>query len=245
MAETGTIDLFFFLGTNPAEIFNTYTSLTGRPVLPQLFAIGYHQCRWNYLDETDVSQVDAKFDELEIPYDVLWLDIEHTDGKRYFTWDPLKFPTPERMQNDLASRGRKMVTIIDPHIKVDDNYPVFKAAKDLDFYVKDVNGNDFEGWCWPGSSQWLDYLNPKCREYWAQRFLPEHYVVCSCVYLRNVQSYQLQGSTLSLYTWNDMNEPSVFTGPEITMPKDNLHFGRVEHRNIHNAYGMLQVCYIL
>jgi alpha 1,3-glucosidase len=38
-----------------------------------------------------------------------------------------------------------------------------------------------------------------------------------------------------------MNEPSVFTGPEITMPKDNLHFGNVEHRNIHNAYGMLQV----
>jgi alpha 1,3-glucosidase len=37
-----------------------------------------------------------------------------------------------------------------------------------------------------------------------------------------------------------MNEPSVFTGPEITMPKDNLHYEQVEHRDIHNAYGMLQ-----
>ena len=27
--------------------------------------------------------VDAKFDENDIPYDVIWLDIEHTDGKRY------------------------------------------------------------------------------------------------------------------------------------------------------------------
>jgi hypothetical protein len=28
--------------------------------------------------------VDANFDEFDIPCDVLWLDIEHIDGKRYF-----------------------------------------------------------------------------------------------------------------------------------------------------------------
>jgi alpha 1,3-glucosidase len=112
MAESGILDLFVFLGPTPRDVFNSFTALTGRPSLPQLFALGYHQCRWNYLDEKDVEQVDAKFDELNIPYDVLWLDIEHTDGKRYFTWDSLKFPTPERMQNDLASRGRKVIPLL-------------------------------------------------------------------------------------------------------------------------------------
>ena len=34
-----------------------------------------------------------------------------------------------------------------------------------------------------------------------------------------------------------MNEPSVFNGPEITMPKDNLHEGGWEHRDVHNMYG--------
>ena len=39
-----------------------------------------------------------------------------------------------------------------------------------------------------------------------------------------------------------MNEPSVFNGPEVTMPKDNLHTldgiaGQVEHRDVHNQYG--------
>jgi alpha-glucosidase (family GH31 glycosyl hydrolase) len=48
----------------------------------QLFSIGYHQCRWNYKDEADVHAVDSGFDEHEIPYDVIWLDIEHTNGKR-------------------------------------------------------------------------------------------------------------------------------------------------------------------
>lgn len=42
----------------------------------------YHQCRWNYRDEADTLAVDAGFDEHDIPYDVIWLDIEHTDGKR-------------------------------------------------------------------------------------------------------------------------------------------------------------------
>jgi alpha 1,3-glucosidase len=45
---------------------------------------------------------------------VLWLDIEHTDGKRYFTWDKHKFPKPAAMQNELAATGRKMVTIAQP-----------------------------------------------------------------------------------------------------------------------------------
>jgi mannosyl-oligosaccharide alpha-1,3-glucosidase len=62
------------------------------------------------------------------------LDIEHTDGKRYMTWDRSKFPTPRRMIEDVASRGRKMVTIVDPHVKKDGGYPVFKVCLFL-FYM--------------------------------------------------------------------------------------------------------------
>lgn len=42
--------------------------------------------RWNYKDEPDAFAVDAGFDQHAIPYDVLWLDIEHTDGKRWAPW---------------------------------------------------------------------------------------------------------------------------------------------------------------
>ena len=37
-----------------------------------------------------MNTVAAKFDEHDIPMDVMWLDIEHTDGKKYFTWDSRK-----------------------------------------------------------------------------------------------------------------------------------------------------------
>lgn len=60
-----------------------YGALTGTTAMPQYFSLGYHQCRWNYRDEADVRSVDSNFDKFDIPYDVIWLDIEHTDGKRY------------------------------------------------------------------------------------------------------------------------------------------------------------------
>lgn len=57
-----------------------------------------------------------------------------------------------------------MVTIIDPHIKKDDSYRVYKDAKDLGLFVKKSDGTtDFSGHCWPGESEYLDFLNPEVR----------------------------------------------------------------------------------
>jgi len=223
MAESGAFDLFIFPGPSPRETMRQYSMITGGTAMPPAFALGYHQCRWNYRDEADVAAVDAGFDEHDIPYDVLWLDIEHTDGKRYMTWDGATFPTPRRMIEDVASRGRKMVTIVDPHVKKDANYPVYKEAESKGLFVKQKDGvGDFDGWCWPGSSAYLDVTSPAVRAWWADKFSLKNY----------------QGSTKDLYIWNDMNEPSVFNGPEITMQKDLIHHGNVEHREVHNAFGM-------
>eukprot|EP00033_Pygsuia_biforma_P001531 GCRY01001726.1.p1 GENE.GCRY01001726.1~~GCRY01001726.1.p1 ORF type:complete len:887 (+),score=268.23 GCRY01001726.1:142-2802(+) len=223
-AESGVVDLYIFVGPKPKDILNMYTKLTGRPQLPPLFAIAYHQCRWNYRDEEDVREVDSNFDRFNIPYDVLWLDIEHTDGKRYLTWNKDLFPNPDQMQHDLAAKGRKMVTIADPHIRKDDNYFVYKNAKSQDLFVKNKDGNVYEGHCWPGTSSYLDFTSPAVREFWADNLSLEKY----------------GGSTDTLFIWNDMNEPSVFSGPETTMPKDNLHYGGAEHRDVHNIYGIYQ-----
>lgn len=86
-------------------------SFLGTQALPPLFSLGYHQCRWNYEDEQDVKAVDAGFDAHDIPYDVIWLDIEHTDGKRYFTWDKQKFQNPRKMQEHLKKKKRKVNNI--------------------------------------------------------------------------------------------------------------------------------------
>lgn len=57
MSESGNIDVFLFPGSNPMSIFHQYGSLTGFTALPPLFAVAYHQCRWNYKNEDDVKGV--------------------------------------------------------------------------------------------------------------------------------------------------------------------------------------------
>ncbi|XP_006778117.1 PREDICTED: neutral alpha-glucosidase C isoform X1 [Myotis davidii] len=224
MSESGIIDVFLLTGPTPFDVFKQYSSLTGTQAMPPLFSLGYHQCRWNYEDEQDVKAVDAGFDKHDIPYDVMWLDIEHTEGKRYFTWDKKRFPNPKRMQELLRNKKRKLVVISDPHIKIDPDYSVYATAQEKGYFVRNHEGGDFEGICWPGLSSYLDFTNPKVREWYAGLFAFSVY----------------QGSTDILYIWNDMNEPSVFRGPEQTMQKNAIHHGNWEHRELHNIYGFYQ-----
>nr|XP_006130414.1 neutral alpha-glucosidase C isoform X1 [Pelodiscus sinensis]XP_025044103.1 neutral alpha-glucosidase C isoform X1 [Pelodiscus sinensis] len=224
MSESGIIDVFLLMGPSPFDLFKQYAQLTGTQALPPFFSLGYHQCRWNYEDEQDVEAVDAGFDEHDIPYDVIWLDIEHTEGKRYFTWDKKKFHNPKRMQELLKRKKRKLVVIIDPHIKVDPTYAIYSEAKKKGYFVKDRKGHDFEGICWPGSSSYLDFTSPEVREWYADQFAFRSY----------------KGSTDILFVWNDMNEPSVFKGAELTMQRDAVHHGNWEHREVHNLYGFYQ-----
>lgn len=129
------------------------------------------------------------------------------------------------MQNNLTAKGRKMVTLVDPHIKRDNSYYIYKEGTDKGLFIRNRDNNEYDGWCWPGSSGYLDFLSPEIRDWWASKFALDQY----------------QGSTLSLYTWNDMNEPSVFNGPEVSMERDAKHVGGWEHRDVHNIYGMLMV----
>ena len=51
LAESGVLDVFIMLGRAPADVSRQMATLTGGSALPQMFALGYHQCRWNYKDE--------------------------------------------------------------------------------------------------------------------------------------------------------------------------------------------------
>lgn len=222
ISEAGLLDVFVFLGPSPKDITKAYGGLTGYTMMPQEFALGYHQCRWNYVTDEDVRDVDRKMDKAAIPYDVIWLDIEYTDDKKYFTWDAHTFPDPTGMGKQLDEHQRKLVAIIDPHIKNEGNYHVVDELKKKDLAVHNKEGNIYEGWCWPGSSHWVDAFNPLAISWWVSLFKYDKFI----------------GTLANTWIWNDMNEPSVFNGPETTMPKDNLHHDNWEHRDLHNLNGM-------
>ncbi|XP_060808019.1 neutral alpha-glucosidase AB [Amyelois transitella] len=236
MSESGVLDVFVLLGDKPKDVFRQYTALTGVAPLPPKFSLAYHQSRWNYVDEADVASVNEGFDTHDIPADSIWLDIEYTNTKKYFTWDLEKFPHPSEMVSNLTAKGRKLIVIIDPHIKREAGYFLHEEATERGYYVKNKDGKDYDGWCWPGSSSYLDFLNPLVSQYLSEQYRYDKFV----------------GTSKDVHIWNDMNEPSVFNGPEITMPKDNRHYKESEsgsegpaayweHRHIHNEYGLYYI----
>lgn len=223
-AETGIVDVFFFPGPTPTDVQRQHATITGPTVFPPYFALGYHQSRWNYVNSRDVLTVNQDFDQHHMPYDTLWLDIEHQDNKKTFTWDSFKFPDPLRMSQELQKSGRHLVTIKDPFVKEDSGYDVFRQGSAEDYFVLAENGGPYRGRCWPGKTVWPDFINGRTRAWYAHFFHENHY----------------PGSR-HIHTWVDMNEPSVFEEERGTMPKSNIHItddGRkVRHGEVHNAYG--------
>lgn len=224
MSEAGIIDVFIFLGPTVEDIFTQYVSITGVGNLPPIYSLGYHQSRWNYFTQEEVLEVVDNFDKHDLQLDTIWLDIEYTDDKKYFTWNKEAFPNPREMINNLNQTGRHLTIIIDPHTKANETYFFYSNNKAMGYLVKNKDGFDFEGDCWPGLSSYVDFFNPEAREYYADQYLLENF----------------PDSSIETGIWNDMNEPSVFNIPEITMPRDNIHYGNWEHRNVHNQYGLMQ-----
>lgn len=60
-----------------------------------------------------------------MPLDNLWLDIQHTDANRYFTFHEENFEGLHRFLKKMEEQKKRVTAITDPHIKVDGAYPVF------------------------------------------------------------------------------------------------------------------------
>ena len=223
-AQGGEMNYYFIYGPQMSDVVANYTDLTGKPhALPPLWALGYHQCKWSYYPESNVKEVTSKFRELQIPCDAIYLDIDYMDGFRCFTWDKEHFPEPKRMVKELEDDGFKTVVIIDPGIKIDLKYDVFKEALDKDYFCKRADGPYMKGKVWPGECYFPDYTKPEVREWWSDLFQ------------ELIEDIGVKG------VWNDMNEPAVMEVPNKTFPDDVRHDydgNPCSHRKAHNIYGM-------
>lgn len=232
LSESGDLEFYIIVGLNVDDLFFKIGKLLGFAPLPPYFALGYHHSKWSFNDQKDVEEVDQNFDLNEIPYDVIYLDIDYTDQMKYFTFDLQKFPDPLGLCDALEQKGRKLVTIIDPHIKCQKEYFLYDEGVKNNYFVKNEENQDFRASCWPNSSHWLDFLNKDVENYWASLFAYDKFIY----------------SKSNVHIWNDMNEPAVFGVADNTMPKNLLHKIKtykgeeitVEHGEIHNLYGFCQ-----
>ncbi|NNL16702.1 MAG: DUF4968 domain-containing protein [Flavobacteriaceae bacterium] len=223
-AQGGEMNYYFIYGPKMEDVVANYTDLTGKPhQMPPLWTLGFHQCKWSYYPEEKVKEITSKFRELKIPCDAIYLDIDYMEGFRCFTWNKEYFPDPKRMVKELADDGFKTVAIIDPGIKVDKEYSVFKDGLDKDYFCKRADGPYMKGKVWPGECYFPDYTKPEVRDWW------------SGLFKELIEDIGIKG------VWNDMNEPAVMEVPNKTFPDDVRHDydgNPCSHRKAHNVYGM-------
>lgn len=218
----GQIQYYFIPGENIKEVVKNYTALTGRMEMPPLWSLGYQQCRFSYFSQEELRELVKTFEEKDIPLDVVYLDIDYMDGFRVMTFKTPNFDDAAGLISDLKEKGIRTITIIDPGVKVDEEYDVFKRGKEGNHFTKKLDGEMFIGAVWPGDSAFPDFSNKDCREWWKselKKFISEH---------------GMDG------IWNDMNEPCVFNNDHKTMLETCLHNsdnGVIEHKEFHNRYG--------
>lgn len=234
-ADEGPLDLYLFLGPTVQDVLNRYTQLTGRMPLPPRWALGYQQSRYSYTSQEEVLEIAENFRKREIPCDGIVLDIHYMDDYRVFTWDPKRFPDPPKMLQTLTAEGFRVVTIVDPGVKVEPGYSIFDQATQEDLFLHYQNGAPFHGVVWPGVAALPDFLNERTRRFWG---------ACNAAWV----AQGIAG------IWNDMNEPALFeesqespeSGPLGHLSDAGLVQREAEdtpsypHTEIHNLYGFLE-----
>ena len=208
---------YVFAGPSMPGILEAYTWLTGRTPLPPMWSLGYHQCRWRKYSQADVERLAARLRAAGIPCDGLWLDIEHMDGYRVFTWNRELFPDVEGMLARLGKDGYRLISIVDPGIKAEPGYGVFDDALRRGVLCRTEGGDVYIGQVWPGNTAFPDFATEEARTWWGE------------LNARHVQS-GLAG------IWNDMNEPA--TG-SIEPSRMRFGQGRFSHDAFHNQYATL------
>jgi alpha-glucosidase len=236
-AQGGELNYYVFAGgreRTPRRVLADYTELTGRTPLPPLWALGNQQSRWSYTPESRVREIARRFRAERIPADVIYLDIDHMDGYRVFTWDKTRFPNPSRMMADLRREGFRVVNIVDPGIKVDDSYAVYTEGRARGLFTRTAGGDELRARVWPGVCAFPDFTNPRAREWFGSLY-------------KTLLDDGVAGF------WNDMNEPATFLSEETPKPDIYHHPGKTfpldarhdgdghpgSHARYHNVYGML------
>ncbi|SDE31504.1 alpha-glucosidase [Mucilaginibacter pineti] len=214
-ADGGDMNYYFFGAQGVAKIIEDYTWLTGRMEMPPLWSLGYQQCRWSYMSAKEVLDIAKTFRKKKIPADVMYCDIDYMEGFKIFTWNKKTFPDPKSMMDELKSMGFRLVTIVDPGIKIEEDYQQYNEGLANDYFAKYPNGENYTGYVWPGRCHFPDFFRQDVREWWGAAF--------TALTDAGVDGF-----------WNDMNEPAAWGQ---NMPWI-VKFGDKYMPEVRNAYGM-------
>ncbi|GFT05867.1 sucrase-isomaltase, intestinal [Nephila pilipes] len=203
----GVLDLFFIVGTDPENLVELYTDLVGKPMIPPYWGLGFQLSRYGYNSIENLKNAVERTRRAGIAQDVQFLDIDHMEGNRDFTYDTKRFPgLLEYINTTRDTYGMKWIIILDPAIEAVKDYRVYESGLESDVFIKrsplwkedlfpeELRGNNVTyGKVWPETEvAFPNFLDDRTKNWWISTIVDYH--------------KKLPFSGL----WIDMNEPSNF-----------------------------------
>ena len=182
-------------GKDEDEVVRRYHSIIGRSYVPPKWGLGYFQSRWGYETSGDVRRVRKSFDDLQIPLEGIYLDLDYMEDFKDFSVSDERFPDMEEMVKEFKEDGVYIIPIIDAGVKIEKGYDIYEEGILNDHFVKTEAGKPYVAAVWPGKVHLPDFLKPETRKWWGEKY-------------KVLTDLGIEGF------WNDMNEPAIFYDEE-------------------------------
>ncbi len=189
--KDGGFDLYLIEETSLTGICRALRRLTGASYVPPKWAFGFGMSRWDHKDADEIREVADRYRALDMPIDMMYLDIPYMDDYMDFTVSEERYPQFREFNAELAKKNIHLVPIVDAGIKKKEGYPVYEEGREKGYFCTKEDGSEFVVGVWPGASVFPDALNPEAAHWFGLQYK---------AYLdTGVEGF-----------WNDMNEPSIF-----------------------------------
>ncbi len=214
----GEMEYYFIYGPTYKQMISRYMELTGKPIMPPAWALGFAQCRGLLTSEHLTREIAKGYRDRQIPCDIIYQDIGWTQYLQDFEWRNGNYDDPEKMLSDLETEGFKVIVSQDPVIS-QANKSQWQEADSLGYFVTDIRtGKTYDmPWPWGGNCGVVDFTNPKVAYWWGD-------------YQQKVLDDGVRGF------WTDMGEPAWSNEESFDRLNMKHHLGM--HNEIHNVYGL-------
>ena len=187
----GVIDYYLYYNENPDTVLIKLHDIIGQPIMPPYWSLGFHQCRYGYLNTQEIKDVYKQYNDKDFPIDTFWADIDILEEKRIFVLETKNFKDLPLLVNEMHSNHFRFVPIADLGFKKDENDEFYKRGHEKNaFLLSNYTDTELISYVWPGEAVFPDFFNDDMKELW--------YYAMNEFY----KSIEYDGM------WIDMNEPA-------------------------------------
>lgn len=162
MPSTKQLDYWITVGDTPAQIEETYASVSGKvPMMPD-YGLGLWQSKMRYQTQEEVMEVARHYKEINITPSIMVIDFFHWTQQGHFDFDKRYWPDPAGMVKELKAMGIETMISVWPTVSTDAN--TYQECLEKGYLVRCDRGVRMT-MQQLGNTVFLDPTNPNTRSY--------------------------------------------------------------------------------